>query len=521
MESRGLMIRILPIARASALAIGVALTPGGPTWAQADASTPPPTSGAAVHDEFYWLEQMNKASDLMLVEQKIISPELASTIARCVKRSIEEGDRPGGPRPGVSQYLALEARLVTMGGPEVTRLHSGRSRQDLQATVNRLTLRERLLAYLDAMVIVRGDIAALAQAHIGTIVPAYTNGVQAQPVTLAHYVLAFDSAIARDVARAHEAYARLDMSPLGAAALGGSSFAIDRQRLATLLGFTAVVDNTFDANLVASMDVPLEVVDIAESSALTFGSWIEDWELQYHGPHPWLLLRDGQQTGPSSIMPQKRNPYGLIDVRVKASEVVAAAASFRFAAHNLATGMLDYKHGPADATLDRAFAMLDQMHKMLNAVVVDPTRALAEVNEDYSTTTELADALQREAGVPFRVGHQFASELVSYGRSHELRASQLPFDEARRIFREEAQRLGLTPAELPTGEARFRELLTPENMVSSARVQGGPQRGEVERMLSLALADVREDKAWLERTRNQLGQAQAHLDAAFEALAAH
>ncbi|MBV8502732.1 MAG: argininosuccinate lyase [Paucibacter sp.] len=470
------------------------------------------------HDQFYWLEQINKASDVMLLEQKVITPELAKGIARAVRQTLEESDRPGHARPDVSQYLTLEARLVAIGGPEITRLHSGRSRQDLQATVNRLTLRERLLAYVEGLIILREDIAKLAAEHVATIVPAYTNGVQAQPITLAHYLLAYDAALARDQARAREAYARVDMSPLGSAALGGSSFAIDRQRLAMLLGFAGVVDNTFDANLVASMDVPLEVVDVAESSALTLGSWIEDWELQYHGPHPWLVLQDGSLTGPSSIMPQKRNPYGMIYVRARASETVAAADAFRMAAHNLATGMLDYKHGLADNALDKASGMLEEMHKMLNAVAIDPQRALAEVNEDYSTTTELADALQREAEVPFRVGHQFASELVTYGRLHELRASQLPFDEARRIFREQALRLGFARTELPLSEARFRQLLTAENLIASARVQGGPQRSEVERMMSEARAGNHEDKAWLEQMRQQLEAAQRRLDAAFGAL---
>ncbi|MBV8604349.1 MAG: argininosuccinate lyase [Pelomonas sp.] len=505
-------MRIHTIVGAGALAVGVAL--GAPVRGLAESGAAPP------HDQFYWLEQMNKASDVMLAEQKIVTPELARSIARCVEQTLEEGDRPGGARPDVSQYLALEARLVAIGGPEVTRLHSGRSRQDLQASVNRLTLRERLLAYVDAVVRVREDIAALARDHVDTIVPAYTNGVQAQPVTLAHYLLAFDAALARDQARAREAFARLDMSPLGAAALGGSSFPIDRQRLAALLGFGGVVDNTFDANLVASLDVPLEAVDVAESAALTIGGWIEDWELQYHGPHPWLLLREGKLTGPSSIMPQKRNPYGLIYVRQQASETVAAADAFRIAAHNLATGQLDYKHGLADAAIDQAVEMLGQLHKVLEAVAIDKARALAEVNEDYSTTTELADVLQREAGVPFRVGHQFASELVSYGRAHALRASQLPFDEARRIFREQARRLDFAPVELPLSEARFRELLTPENMVRSARVQGGPQRAEVERMLDATRAGIGADRAWLEGTRARLQRAQAQLDAAFGALAA-
>lgn len=471
------------------------------------------------HDEFYWLGQINKASDVMLVERNIISPELARTIAASVATTIEEGDRPGADRPNVSGYLKLEQRLVAIGGPDVTRIHSGRSRQDMIATVNRLKLRERLLEVLRQLAVVRQDMQALAARHVDTVIPAYTNGVQAQPITLGHALVAFDAALARDVQRGHEAYRRLDLSPLGAAALGGSSFPIDRKRLAQLLGFAGIVDNTFDANQVASLDVPLEAIDVAESVALTIGALAEDWTLQYHDVHPWLMLRDGDLTGPSSIMPQKRNPYGLVMTRQQASDVVAAAARFRIDAHNLATGMPDYKHGPTEDTLDATLGLLQLFHQVLQSVVIDPAQALAVVNADYATTTELADVLQRDANVPFRVGHHFASDLVTYGRSHGLAPAQLPFDEAQRLYRNAAQPFGITPAELPLSEARFREALTPQNMVASARVTGGPQRAEVERMLADANASVRADDAWLQRTRAQLQGAQQRLDEAFNALA--
>jgi argininosuccinate lyase len=470
------------------------------------------------HDEFYWLEQMNKASDVMVVEQGIVTRPLGTVIADSVQKSIDAGDATGGLRPNTSQYLTLEQELIKFGGPDVTRVHSGRSRQDLIATVNRLVLRERDLEWMRRLLEVRSRLLQLAGSNVDTIIPAYTNGVQAQPITLAHYLLAYSAAFERDAERSRQAYLRLNLSPLGAAALGTSSFPINRPRLAALLGFDGVEQNSFDANLVSSLDVTRESIQIAAGNALTISSLIEDIELQYHETEPWLLLREGKLTGPSSIMPQKRNPYGLIFVRRDASDVLGEATTFDIEAHNLATGMLDYKHGQAEKVMDDSLEMLEQLSQVIDALVVDPKRSLAEVNDDYSTTTELADELQRDSNVPFRIGHHFASELVSYGRAHHLRPSELPFGEAQRIYRESAASFGISDATLPLTEAQFRNSLTAENMVHSAQVEGGPQKSEVERMLADRRRAIDADSRWLEQRHQALLNAQSTLNQTFNEL---
>lgn len=485
--------------------------------AQAPVATPTPFKP---HDEFYWLEEMNKASAVMVVEQGIVSRQLGRTIATSVEASIAAGDAPNGPRPDIAHYLSLEKQWIDSGGPDVTRIHSGRSRQDLIATGNRLKLRERDLELVDHIARVRQRMAHLAAANLDTIIPAYTNGVQAQPITFAHYLLAYAAALGRDSDRIRSAYERLNLSPLGSAALGTSSFPIDRRRLASLLGFDGLVENSFDANLVSSLDVPLESVQIGESSALTIGALVEDLELQYHETEPWLLLREGTLTGPSSIMPQKRNPYGLQDVRDMASDVEADAQAFALRAHNVAAGMPSYKHGEAEKTLDDTMTMLDQLATVLDSVVINRKRGLAEVNDDYSTTTELADVLQRECDVPFRIGHHFASELVTYGRDHHLRASELPYAEAQRIYTKSAATFGLSNATLPLDEANFRRALTPENMIASARVTGGPAPAEVERMLKEEQLRIEADLQWSQAKREKLAAAAASLDAAFRDLMA-
>jgi argininosuccinate lyase len=487
-------------------------------WAGAWAQSGPASPAFTPHDEFYWLEEMNKASNVMVVEQGIVNRELGHTIATSIQKTIDAGNEPNASRPDVTHYLTLEQQLISIGGPDVTRVHSGRSRQDLIATVDRLKLRERALEWMTELAKTRAKLANLSAQNVDTIIPAYTNGVQAQPTTLAHYLLAFDAALERDARRTAEAYVRLNLSPLGAAALGTSSFPVNRARLAELLGFDGMVENSFDANQVSSLDVPLEFIQITQSSALTIASLVEDIELQYHETEPWMLLREGDLTGPSSIMPQKRNPYGLIDVRQEASEVMGSAATFEFQAHNLATGMRDYKHGAVEETMDHALAMLRKFDLVIDALVVNKDRALQEVNDDYSTTTELADELQQKSNVPFRIGHHFSSELVTYGRAHHLRPSELPYAEAQRIYIESAATFGIAYAVLPLSEQQFRTALTPQNMVNAAIVTGGPQPAEVKRMLAATQAQIEVDRRWTEERRAELNRAAVRLDAAFDAL---
>jgi argininosuccinate lyase len=180
--------------------------------------------------------------------------------------------------------------------------------------------------------------------------------------------------------------------------------------------------------------------------------------------------------------------------------------------------MLDYKTGQTEAALDGASDMLAKLSKVLDALVVNAPRAVAEVNADYSTTTELADVLQREYDVPFRIGHHFASELVSYGRARKLRPSELPYDEARRIYKESASALGVRETELPLSEERFRRVLTAENMIQSSRVLGGPQRPEVSRMLAEQSAGLDADRRWVQEMRQRLVSSRAELDRTFRAL---
>lgn len=473
-------------------------------------------AGQAEHDNFHFLGEMNKASTVMVVETKIVPPELGRKIARAVDQVIRDGNQPGAKRPG--DYLQYEPLILALAGPDGSRMHSGRSRQDILSTTRRLMQRERALALMDAMIQSKAQLLAVAEKNLDTIVPAYTNGVQAQPTTYAHYLLAFASVFGRDSARLKEAYARLNMSPLGAGALGTSSFPMNRQRLAELLGFDGAVENSYDAAQLGALDQGVELVGLCSNAALMIGVLVQDMHTQYHQTAPWITIQEGRLIGTSSIMPQKRNPYALNGLRLQASEVVGNAFTYQLEAHNVTPGMPDYKRDQVEKTLDLTTNAFVKLADLMNNLVIDRNRALQEVDAEYSTTTELADILQRDADVPFRVGHHFASDLVNYGRANKLKPAEIPFDVVKQLYAEAVKAFSFPQTEFPLTQERYRTSLTAQNMLASSKGLGGPQRTETVRMLVAEKSRLEQDAAWLKAQQDKLARAQYNLDRTFSGL---
>lgn len=471
---------------------------------------------AKAHDQFYWIGRINMATTVMAVEEGVVPRQFARLIAEGVSHSIAQAAQPGGKRP--TDVLQIEKIISDKAGPQATLIHAGRSRQDMLASVRAMRLRDEILDTANAVLAARQGMLDIASRNIETFIPAYTNGVQAQPISYAHYLMAFADSFARDSQRIRELYARLNLSPMGTAVLANSAWPLNRNRLAELLGFDRLVVNSYDAGQVITYDVPIEAAGIASSMAIRVGAMMVDVHTQYHQTRPWLLLGTGS-TYTSSAMPQKQNPGVIMGVRSKASDVVAAAQWVTMRAHNVSPGMVDYKNAwESPRTFVLTVEMLNQFATVLKALQIDPKRALEELDGDWTTSSELADTLQRVNQIPFRVGHHFASAVVAHAKGNNLKPNEFPFAQAVQLYAESLSQSSLPPSRFPLDEAAFRAALSAENMVRTRVGIGGPQPEEVKRMLGLARGTLAADKAWLDERNAKLVEAQAKLNKSFNKL---
>jgi argininosuccinate lyase len=216
-------------------------------------------------------------------------------------------------------------------------------------------------------------------------------------------------------------------------------------------------------------------------------------------------------------MPQKRNPGLLNSTRREASMAITLAMGPVLEAHNIPPGMGDAKEvKPNKEMVDSAIKVLADWDKILNALVIDPDRALEELNSDWTASQELADVLMREYKLPFREGHHFASEIVDYAKAHNIRPSDFPYAEAQRIYKEATK--GYATGELPMSEKEFRATLDPVAIVNHRATVGGPQPAEMERMLKAAKQRLAQQDAWIKEKRARIDSSLGKLDQEFDKL---
>lgn len=475
------------------------------------------TAQAEERDEFFWLGEINKASIIINSDEGLLPKEDTPGIASALQEVIDAGNRPDGERP--SAVIKFEPLWIEAGGLEVTLVHAGRSSQDMHATYRAAIQRDKLLELADQLNKTSATMIGLAAKHKDTIVPNYTNGVAAQPNSFAHYLLGHAAGLDRDAQRIREAYARIDRSAMGTTVLNGTSWPLNRQRMADYLGFAALVDNAYDASQISSMDQPVEVAQIVTSIALHTGNFIEDIMTQYAQTRPWMLLEEGDgNTYVSSAMPQKRNPGLLNGTRSAASRTIALATGPVFQTHNLTPGMPDPKEVEDNSEIvDAAIITLEEFEKVLNALVINSERALEEVNSDWTASQEVADILMREHGLPFREGHHVASEIVTHARNEGIGPLDFPYSEAQRIYAETVEGTDY-PQELPLSEEEFRAALDPVAIIGNRATVGGPQPSEIERMLKDAQDRIAAQDTWTEDRRGHIDAALAKLDQEFSAL---
>jgi argininosuccinate lyase len=510
-------------------ATGVAGAQTGPTAppTPSPAATPPAAAagqqrgdlGEPKRDEFFWLGEINKATAVINTDQGLLDRSLAPRLAAGVQKVIDAGNQPGARRP--STVITFEPLLIQAAGLDVTLLHAGRSSQDMHATYRSAILRDKLLELADQLNRTGTTLVNLAARHVDTIVPNYTNGVAAQPNSYGHYLLGFAAALDRDAQRIREAYQRVDRSPMGTTVLNGTSWPLDRKRMAEYLGYEALVDNAYDAAQLSSMDEPVETGAIVTSIALLTGNFVQDIMTQYAEPRPWILLQEGGgNTYVSSAMPQKRNPGLLNNTRSDASTAITLALGPVIQMHNITPGMADPKDVQQNsAMVDAGIKALRQWDRVMNALVIDPDRALDELNSDWTASQELADLLMRKYKLPFREGHHFASDVVEYARQNDIRPLDFPYPKAREIYAKVVQGTRY-PAELPLTEQEFKAALDPKAIVASRATSGGPQSSEMQRMLAEARLRLADQDAWIKARRAHIRNALAQLDQDFGKLVA-
>jgi argininosuccinate lyase len=394
----------------------------------------------------------------------------------------------------------------------VGNMQIARSRNDLDGTMCRWVVRARALDLHHAVNTLRTRILTMALAHIDTLMPGYTHTQPAQPTTLAHYLGAVAAFLERDAARLASAYTRVNLSPLGAVAFTTTHFPIDRAQVAALLGFDAPVANSYDA--VGGADYQTEMAGVVQTAAGELSRFVTDllfWATQEAG-----ALRIGDAfIQISSIMPQKRNPVVLEHIRTQLGYLYADAQAVFTLHHNAPLGDVNDVEDPIYRPLFRMLDYAIGVYELLEAVLASATwnveHLAARAAEGFTTATELADTLVREAHLPFRVAHRVVAQVV-----RDAQAQQLTPGEVRAAHLDAAahQILGHP---LGLGDEVVRQALDARHFVAIRSVPGGPAAQATSEVITRQTAQLEQDIAWLGDRRARLAQAQKKLEAAVDA----
>ncbi|EGR4491250.1 argininosuccinate lyase [Vibrio cholerae] len=305
----------------------------------------------------------------------------------------------------------VEQKLIEQVGDLGKKLHTGRSRNDQVATDLKLWCRDQGVHLLLALKTLQQQLVAVAAEHQATVLPGYTHLQRAQPVTFAHWCLAYLEMFERDESRLTDALARLNTSPLGSGALAGTAYAIDREVLAADLGFTSATRNSLDA--VSDRDHVMELMSVASISMLHLSRLAEDMIFYTTGEAGFIELADTVTSG-SSLMPQKKNPDALELIRGKTGRVYGALAGMMMTVKALPLAynkdMQEDKEGLFDA-LDTWFDCLQMAGLCFDGIKVNAARTLEAAKQGYSNATELADYLVAK-GIPFREAHHIVGVAV-------------------------------------------------------------------------------------------------------------
>jgi len=370
----------------------------------------------------------SKAHAAMLAEQGIIAADDARKIAHgldTILSEIESGKLKLA-RALEDIHMNVESRLAELIGPAAGRLHTARSRNDQVATDFRLWIRGTIDAVDEALAGYQRALAEKALAHAATVMPGFTHLQTAQPVTFGHHLLAYVEMAARDRGRFADARQRANHSPLGAAALAGTAFPIDRTMTAKALGFAAPMANSLDA--VSDRDFVLEALSAAAITAVHLSRFAEEIVI-WCSPLAGLISLSDRFTTGSSIMPQKRNPDAAELVRAKTGRIVGALQALLIVMKGLPLAyqkdMQEDKEGAIDA-FSALLLSIAAMTGMVRDMTPDVERMRAAAGEGHATATDLADWLVLNLKMPFREAHHVAGRIVAAAVAAGVPLHRLP-----------------------------------------------------------------------------------------------
>ena len=388
-------------------------------------------------DRRLWREDIegSRAHAAMLAARGILGADDHAAIdggLETIAGEIEAGEFVFSPKLE-DIHMNVESRLAELIGPAAGRLHTARSRNDQVALDFRMFVRARCDDAVEACTRLMETLLAKAEDHADTVMPGFTHLQSAQPVTFGHHCLAYVEMLARDRARFRDARARMNLSPLGAAALAGTGFPIDRHATAERLGFDGPTRNSLDT--VADRDFALEYMAAAAMCGTHLSRLAEELVIWSTPQFGFVTMSDRFSTG-SSIMPQKKNPDAAELVRGKVGRVTGALVGLLTVMKGLpltySKDMQEDKEGCFDVarTLDLCLAAMDGM---IADMAVNEGAMRAAAGSGFSTATDLADWLVREAGLPFRDAHHVTGRAVAVAEKAGCRLDEVPLADLRAI----------------------------------------------------------------------------------------
>ena len=447
----------------------------------------------------------------MLAARQIVSPDDARRL-RDALRGIDLAAIRDWRYTGSCEdlFFHVDGLIAAACGAEVAgRLHTARSRNDMAMTMYRIRLREYLLTLADATIGLRRSLAGVAARHVGTVYPAHTHTQPAQPTTVAHYLLAVIEELERSTTRLVATYRTTNQNPLGACAITGTGFPIDRGITSDLLGFDGPTGNTYGS--IASVDYFLESAAAAATLVVGTGRFVQDLLLWCTAEMGYLRLPD-TFVQVSSIMPQKRNPVALEHARSLLSKAFGELQAIPALVHNTPFGDIVDTEDDLQPLVALAFRDASRGVELVAVSMADAEFNVplmrARAGEGWVTITELADTLAREHGLPFVAGHKVASTVI---RERHARPDATLSSIVSRATADAGREVTLSDAELE-------RVLSPEHFIAIRRTPGGPAREVVTEALRVSAASLATDEHQIALLRRALHAADKRRAAALDAL---